>query len=326
MSLHRGSKSFTYRRLVTKASTPLPCRSGLPGARHCLQARSMNSVGRPAAETCALLLQDNAKWNAFKEKYGAHIFCTNITEGFLFHDPQALHVFDTYIGVITENVYAACWYDESMKHSDLQLCRKTVRDTKGKWVSSTHCHFLTAVNQHMLRDEHKPSGVMLVNDMYTDICNKYNDSTWRNFQINHQKGAQDFVKEMHLHYLLLLFFYAHNKPVDVKRERELTHLLETSYFSFEEVGVLPTASQRKEASKRDWLKNNRDDITHDFFRERFDADDDEEDNKNKSANVPDGSGLEKQPGGAAEEEEGNVKGLGGEYPSDSTTDMLRKWT
>jgi hypothetical protein len=279
-------------------------------------------------------LTDNAKWVDFKAKYGAHIFCTNITDNFAFHDPQALHVFDTYIGVIQENVYAACWYDESMKHSDLQLCRKTVRDTKGKWVSSTHCHFLTAVNQHMLRDEHKPSGVQLVNDMYTDICNKYNDSTWRNFQLKHQKGTQDFVKEMHLHYLLLLFFYAHNKPVTAKRERELTHLLETSYYSFEEIHVVPTVAERRNAEHRNWLLTNRDDITHDYFQDRDDDiyEGEEVEDKKKSANVTGGNGPDTQPSGAQGEEGGDLSGgekpekLDREYPSDSTTDMLRKWT
>jgi hypothetical protein len=279
-------------------------------------------------------LTDNAKWNDFKKKYGAHIFCTNITDNFAFHDPQALHVFDTYIGVIQENVYAACWYDESMKHSDLQLCRKTVRDTKGKWVSSTHCHFLTAVNQHMLRDEHKPSGVQLVNDMYTDICNKYNDSTWRAFQMHEQKGGQDFVKQMHLHYLLLLFFYAHNKPVTAKREKELAHLLETSYYSFERIHVVPTGVQKRNAQHRDWLLNNRDDIPHnfEFFEDRDDDgyEGEEVDDKKPSANNPVGTGPDTQPGGAQGEQgdsagSGKPAALGGEYPSDST-DMLRKWT
>jgi len=270
---------------------------------------------KPALENRTSVIGTEEKWQDFKKKYGAHIFCTNINEKFEFQDSHALHVFDTYLGVIAENTYAACWYDKSLEHSDIQLCRKSVQDQLHPRVHPTHCHFLTVVNQHMIRNDHKPLGVRMVQDMYTDICNKYNELNWRNFEKEHEKKPKDFVKDMHLHYLLLLFFYAHNKPVTAEREKKLTHLLESSEFSFEEIGVVPNATQRKEASKRNWLKHNPDDIVHDLLEDR--GEDYEEEKKEEKTEEE--AGTPRGPNGSKPTK------VNGEYPSDST-DMLRKWT
>jgi hypothetical protein len=226
-------------------------------------------------------------WQKFLQKYGEHIYCTNINKDFTFHDPKALKIFDTYIHVIAKNKYAACWYDKTLESSDIQLCRKTVDDTLGTRVHPTHCHFLTVVNHHMIHREHKPLGIEMIQDMYTDICKKYNDTTWRNFEKkNENRASQDFLRDMHLHYLRILNMYAHTRQITHKREQELTHLLETSYVSFQNVGVLPSASQLKDAKRRDWISDNRDEFPeHQYFRHT--PEEEEEDNLQPHGALPD---------------------------------------
>jgi hypothetical protein len=204
-------------------------------------------------------------WKKFLAKYGVHIYCTNVSEKFTFHDKNALKIFDTYIGSIVKEKYAACWYDETMENSDLQLVRKTVEDTLDQRIHQTHCHYLTVVNQHMIHKDYKPLGVKLIADMYLDIVHKYNTQTWRTFQRENEKPTQDFMKTMHLHYLEILNLYAHTEKITDKRYKEMVHLLETSVRSFISVGVLPNSNQLAQAQKRDWISHNRDDFDHDYF-------------------------------------------------------------